>query len=112
MYGTGKCINYDDLCLNTFFFGGHCVRSPSDLEEAMKYYNMALAINLKTLGPEHSTVANVYYNMGEVYRAQGNLEEALKYYNMSLVINLKTLGVQSTALRNQHVSINHHSVLL
>ena len=69
MYGTGKCIN-DDLCLNTFFFGGHCVRSPSDLEEAMKYYNMALAINLKTL------------------------------------------GVQSTALRNQHVSINHHSVLL
>ena len=45
---------------------------------------MSLVIYLKTLGPEHSSVADTYNNMAIVYKARGNLEEAMKYYNMSL----------------------------
>jgi tetratricopeptide (TPR) repeat protein len=41
------------------------------LNEALKYYNKSLDIQLKKLGKDHPNVATSYNNIGAVYRAQG-----------------------------------------
>merc|ERR1711965_104439 len=61
-------------------------------DEALKYHNKSLVINLKKLGNDHPGVATTYNNMAGVYDSQGKYDEALKYHNKSLVIKLKKLG--------------------
>ena len=53
---------------------------------------MSLAIKLKTIGENHSSVATSYNNMGLVWKSKGNYDKALEYYEMSLVISIKTIG--------------------
>ena len=54
---------------------------------------MALAIDLKQLGPEHPYVARSYNNMAYVYKAKNDLAKAKEYWEKAYAIfSLKKLG--------------------
>ncbi|CAF3710860.1 unnamed protein product, partial [Didymodactylos carnosus] len=59
--------------------------------QALKHYEQALEIQLKTLGPNHPNVATTYSNIGAVHNDQGEYSQALKYFQQTLEIELKTL---------------------
>jgi tetratricopeptide (TPR) repeat protein len=59
---------------------------------ALEFYRKALEIKKKTLGEEHSDVANAYSNMAVVLRSQGKLDDAMELYRKALEIKKKTLG--------------------
>jgi tetratricopeptide (TPR) repeat protein len=61
-------------------------------KEALVWYKKALAINIKTLGPEHPDTATSYNNISFVYSSQGKYKEALQGYEKALGIRKKVLG--------------------
>ena len=64
-------------------------------------YKKALGIKLKTLGEEHSSVADTYNNMAIVLNRQGKYDEAMAMYKKALGIHLRPWA-RSTLLW-QHV---------
>ena len=62
-------------------------------DQALEYYQKALAIRLKKLGADHPNVADYYNNIAIVYNNQGKHDQALEYYQKALAIYLKKLGV-------------------
>ena len=50
-------------------------------KQARIFYNHALRIRLKQLGPDH-----IYGSLGNVSRQLGNLEQAKDYYDRALAI--------------------------
>jgi len=88
---------YDDDTLKLLYADvyiglGNIYTSKGDYDKAIEYYNKALKIVLKTLGPEHPYVANTYNGLGIAYRNKGDYDKAIEYYNKALKIVLKTLG--------------------
>jgi tetratricopeptide (TPR) repeat protein len=71
---------------------GFALKHVAQHDEALEYYQKALAIRLKQLGPDHPDVANSYNNIGEIHRAKAEYDKALEYYQKSLAIVLKQLG--------------------
>ena len=63
-----------------------------ELDKALEYYQKALAIYLKQLGPEHPDVAMSYNNMAYVYKAKKDLAKAKEYWAKAYAIRLKKLG--------------------
>ncbi len=63
-----------------------------NLAEARPYYERALAIREKALGPDHPDTATSLNNLGYLLQAMGNLAEARPYYERALAINEKALG--------------------
>jgi tetratricopeptide (TPR) repeat protein len=58
----------------------------------MRWCSMrALEIKKKTLGEDHSSVADTYNNMTVVLRSQGKLDDAMELYRKALEIYNKTL---------------------
>ena len=51
-----------------------------------------MAIELKTLGPEHPNVGKTYNNLGFSYAEKGEHDKTIEYYEKALAIGLKTLG--------------------
>jgi tetratricopeptide (TPR) repeat protein len=68
------------------------LRDQGRLEEAMAYFQRALAIDEGAFGSDHPTVANRLNNLGSVLRDQGRLEEAMAYFRRALVIDERALG--------------------
>ena len=66
--------------------------SLGDYEKAPEYYNKALQIDLKALGPDHPDVGTIYNNIGAIYDSLGDYEKALEYMKKALEIHLKALG--------------------
>lgn len=62
-----------------------------EYDKAIEYHRKSLAIDLKTFGPEHLTVAKRYNNIGESYRHKGEYDKAIEYYRKSMMIDLKVL---------------------
>ena len=62
-----------------------------DLDQALDYYQRALEIKEKQLGPNHVDVAVSYNNIGEVYSKKGDLDQAMDYYRRALEIKEKQL---------------------
>ena len=60
--------------------------------EAEPLFKRALAIDEKTLGPDHPSVAKVLGNLAVLYQAQGRYSEAEPLYKRALEIDEKTLG--------------------
>ena len=56
------------------------------LEQAKDYFDLALAINLNKLGPDHVHVAATYNNLGNVHAKLGDPEKAKEYYDLALII--------------------------
>jgi len=71
---------------------GLAYRSNGDYDRAIEYYQKALKIDLKQLGPGHPDVAIRYNNIGLAYKRKGNYNKALEYYQKALKIDLKQLG--------------------
>ena len=60
--------------------------------EAMPFYKRILAIDEKTLGPEHPVVAASLNNLANNYRIRGKYAEAEPLYRRALEIWVKILG--------------------
>ena len=71
---------------------GMAYDSKGDYDRAMEYYQKALKITLKKLGPEHPKVAIGYNNIGSTYKHKGDYDRAMEYYQKALKITLKKLG--------------------
>ena len=65
--------------------------SRGDNEEALGYYNKALAIHRKVLGSSHSCTANTHHHLAAAYQALGQLTNATEHYTRALAIKKKTL---------------------
>jgi CHAT domain-containing protein/Tfp pilus assembly protein PilF len=63
-----------------------------EYDSSIGYYEKALEIRLKLLGPEHPDVANNYDNLGVDYLDKGEYDKAIAYSEKALEIRLKMLG--------------------
>ena len=70
----------------------------SDLDKAKECYDLALAIRLEKLGPEHVDVASTYNKLGSVHLHLGDLQLAKEYFDRALAIGLKKLGAEHSDL--------------
>ena len=68
----------------------HCVLG--DHQQAKEYYECALSIQLKKLGPDHVDVARTYHNMGNLHDDLGDHQQAKDYYDRALSIQLNKRG--------------------
>ena len=68
----------------------HC--KLGDNHQAKEYYERALLIQLKKLGPDHVEVARTYHNMGTLHRDLGDYQQAKEYYERALSMQLNKLG--------------------
>ncbi len=57
-----------------------------DYDQAITYYEKALASILKTLGPEHPHVATTWNNLGEAWAAKGDYDQAITYFEKALKV--------------------------
>ena len=66
-----------------------------EYDQGLEYFQKALAIQIKQLGPNHPDVAISYNNIGSIgqvlYR-KGEYDQALEYYQKALAIQIKQLG--------------------
>jgi tetratricopeptide (TPR) repeat protein len=77
------------------------------LRKAMTAYEKALAIQLKTLGPVHTSVADTYFMMGMLFLNQTKLREALEMFEKALAIRLKTLGPEHISVAQAYLNMGH-----
>ena len=59
---------------------------------AIRYYEQALASDLKTYGEDHPNVARDRNNLGGAYQALGEYRKAIGYFEQALASDLKAVG--------------------
>ena len=79
-----------------------------DFEKAKDYYELALSIYQKKLGPENVEVAASYNNLGVVNNKLGDFEKAKEYHQLALSIRQKKLGPENVQVA---ASYNHLGVV-
>jgi tetratricopeptide (TPR) repeat protein len=60
--------------------------------KALEWYEKGLAIELKTLGPDHPSTATSYSNMAVLCYNMEEYKKSLEYFETALKIRLKSLG--------------------
>ena len=70
---------------------GNLEKDLGDHQQAKEYYERALSIQLKKLGPDHVDVARTYHNMGTLQKDLGDHQQAKEYYERALSKGLKKL---------------------
>jgi tetratricopeptide (TPR) repeat protein len=75
-------------------------------EEALKWYEKALAIREKVLGLDHPFTATTHNNIAGVYRAKGENDKAMELHEKALAIKEKFLGPDhpSTAITYNNIA--------
>jgi tetratricopeptide (TPR) repeat protein len=71
---------------------GYHLHQIGDYAGALPYFQRALAIREKVLGPEHPATATSLNNLGLLLKTQGDYAGALPYYRRALDIREKVLG--------------------
>ncbi len=71
---------------------GYYLDDRAQYEEAEPLYQRAIAIDEKTLGPEHPDLATKLNNLANLYQHQGKYEEAESLYQRAIAIGEKILG--------------------
>jgi tetratricopeptide (TPR) repeat protein len=71
----------------------------------MELYGKALEIYKKTLGEDHSDVADTYNNMAIVLESQGTLDDAMELYREALGIYKKTLGEEHPTVAGTYLNL-------
>ncbi|MBU4343974.1 MAG: tetratricopeptide repeat protein [Desulfobacteraceae bacterium] len=71
---------------------GMAYDSKGEYDRAIEYYQKALEIGIKKLGPEHPSVATRYNNIGLAYNSKGEYDRAIEYLQKALKIDIKKLG--------------------
>ncbi|CAB4037426.1 nephrocystin-3-like, partial, partial [Paramuricea clavata] len=74
-------------------------------DQAKDYYQRALEIEEKQLGPDHVDLAKFYNNIGGVYCTKGDLNQAKDYYQRALEIKDKQLGPNHV-----DVAVNYNNI--
>ena len=63
-----------------------------EYEQAVKYYEQALANELKTFGEDHPNVAISRNNLGATWDSLGDYQKAIGYYEQALASDIKIYG--------------------
>jgi tetratricopeptide (TPR) repeat protein len=80
---------------------GLTLQALGQLKQAEDKFKTALKIKIKTIGPEHYSVASTYFSMGVLYGdAQGDLEKGLEYLAKARQIYVKTVGEKHRSCSN------------
>ena len=58
----------------------------------MARYEQALAITIKTLGPDTPSVGDTFNNIANVLASQGQFEAAMTRFEQALAVRIKALG--------------------
>ena len=66
------------------------LKKQGEYKKALAMYEKALAIRLKTLGPDHAVIRRTYKNMAFVLRQQGEHMKALAMNEKALAIEVST----------------------
>ena len=77
----------------------------SDLTKAKEYYDLALPILQKELGPESYVVGKTLMELGKVLRDLGELNQAKESYELALLILLRELGPEDCLIKMIKVSL-------
>jgi tetratricopeptide (TPR) repeat protein len=86
------CLERQEEVANLYVFLGYGFVKLANYDEALKYFQKALAVWKKLLGIEHPSTAASYNHIGFVYYNQGDYANALEYYQNALDIREKVLG--------------------
>jgi tetratricopeptide (TPR) repeat protein len=77
----------DETLLSQYFFShGELLDCMGEYENALEFYQKALAIELKIYGEKHPKVALSYNNIGIIYYRQGAYDKALEFHQKSLAV--------------------------
>ena len=87
-------------------------RAQGEYEKALVYYEKALAIRERVLGPEHPSTATTYNNMAGVFRTQGEYEKALGYYEKALTVYKMKLGEAHPYTQDTQLSVKSMKLLI
>src|SRR5260370_4178899 len=86
------------LCNNV----GYYLKQRAQYPEAEAYYQRAIAIGEKTLGPEHPDLAIRYNNLASLYYVQGKYAEAEPLFQRAIAIDEQTLGPEHPDLATDY----------
>ncbi len=91
---------------------GYYLRHYGNLAEARPYYERALAVHEKALGPDHPDTALSLNNLGSLLDSMGNYIEARPYYERALAIREEALGPDhpDTAISIHHLGYLHRAM--
>jgi len=100
----GRCCSSFDspdaaVAIHTY---GSILHDQGKLGEAAEQYNVALDMNLKTVGLEHPETAAAHNSLGTVYQDMGNDDKAEIHFTRCLEIQLQTVGTQSPEVSNTY----------
>jgi tetratricopeptide (TPR) repeat protein len=70
---------------------GRVKNNQGEHQEAITFYEKALAIRQQSLPPNHPDLAASYNNIGVVYESMGDYPKALSYYEKDLAISQQSL---------------------
>ena len=76
-----------------------------NLAEARPYYERALAINEKALGPDHPDTAYSLNNLAVLAYYEGDMPEAARLMRRALAIREKALGAQHPLTQSSRRSL-------
>ena len=65
---------------------GEAWRAKGDYDQAIGYYEKALASDLTTFGPQHPKVAIRWNNLGMAWKGKGDYDQAIEYYEKALKV--------------------------
>jgi tetratricopeptide (TPR) repeat protein len=92
-----KALSYHQL--------GYVKDRQGDYEKAIGYYEQGLAIERKTLPPNHPALATSYINIGSVYDNMAEYSKALSFNEKALEIKQKTLPANHPGLATSYINI-------
>ena len=73
---------------------GLAYKQKGDYDKALEYFQKALKLDLKQVGPWHTEVAIRYNNLAMTYEYKGEYDKAIAYYEKALAMGLKQLGAE------------------
>jgi tetratricopeptide (TPR) repeat protein len=80
---------------------GLTLQAMGELDVALAKFNQALKIKIKTVGPNHYTVASTLFSMGVLYgNAKNNKAKGYEYLSRARDIYLKTVGENHRSCSN------------
>jgi len=82
-----------------------CGQDIEEYEEAETYYQKALSIREKVLGPDHLDTATSYYNLAEFYYESMYYEKSKSFHQKALSIREKVLGPNHPDTKGSKYSI-------
>ncbi|PCK08824.1 MAG: hypothetical protein COA42_07420 [Alteromonadaceae bacterium] len=77
---------------------GEAAHTLKEYDEAILYYELALALDLKESGKDHSGVVISYSNLALAWEEKKNYGKAIGYYELALESTLKAYGEEHSGV--------------